>query len=288
MRIGRARECGELLMFDEVRRRLDLGLPQYEGEETIALSDIVGTVGRAGDFDGCWRPRKAALRKRLAEIQAADPSGLNEAIDVVRVDHAYFVIDGHKRVAIGKATGREFIDARISAAATGYELAAGVGVDSIDRTARERDFRERTGLLTAVPAARFEVTKVEGYVELQEALESYAYGLSQRLGKLLPREEAAALWYECVYRPTVEAAHAARALMRHCYTDADVFLTLHKQSRLLWGDEPRIALEHADELVKTVLADLDPDPSVISRLVQRARRRRPPQLLAQREPAPAP
>ncbi len=284
MRIGRSRDCGELLMFDEVRRRLDLGLPQYEGLATIALSDIVGTFGRAADFDGCWRPRERHLAHRIDQIMAAEPPAMNEPIEVVRVDHAYFVVDGHKRVAIGKASGREFIDARVSSAATEYHVEAGIDAAAIDQTAHERDFRERTGLLAAVPAARFSVTKVEGYPELQEALESYAYELSQRLGRLLSREEAAALWYECVYRPTVKAGRKAHALLRRCYTDADLFLTLHKQSRQLWGTECHVAEEEGDHLVKKVLADLEPEPSLISRLVERARRRRPvPRLLAQRD-----
>lgn len=48
MRIPRSRDCGELLMFDQVRRRLNLGMPHVEGERTIAVADIIGTVGTAG------------------------------------------------------------------------------------------------------------------------------------------------------------------------------------------------------------------------------------------------
>ncbi len=38
MRIGRSRDCGELLIFEEVRRRLNLGMPQFESETTIAVA----------------------------------------------------------------------------------------------------------------------------------------------------------------------------------------------------------------------------------------------------------
>ena len=138
--------------------------------------------------------------------------------------------------------------------------------------------------MTAVPAARFAVSQPVGYPELQEALESYAYELSQRLGRLLSREESAAIWYEVIYRPTVAAAQRARAseLLR-CCTDADLFISLHKQSRQLWGTECNPAQEQADDLVARVIDQVSPDPSAIGRLVQRARRRRPPALLAQRE-----
>jgi hypothetical protein len=46
MRLGRQRDCGDLLVFEHVRRSLGLGQPNVEGEATIAVADIVGTVGR--------------------------------------------------------------------------------------------------------------------------------------------------------------------------------------------------------------------------------------------------
>jgi ParB-like nuclease family protein len=284
MRLPGSRDCGDLLMFEEVRRRLHLGAPVIEGSETIRVDDVIGTVGRGGDFDGCFRPREPNLATRIREIRTRNPNAFNEPIDVIRVDRAYFVADGHKRVSIAKETGVEFIDARVSRAPSIYEVAPGVDADSIDRTSREQQFREETGLMAAVPGARFAVSETVGYPELQEALESYAYELSQRLGRLLSREEGAALWYECVYRPTVTAAQEARLPeLLSVWTEADLFLALHKQSRQLWGTECRPAQDEADHLVAKVVDKLQPDPSAIGKLVQRARRRRQPELLPQRQ-----
>ncbi len=284
MRLPGSRDCGDLLMFEEVRRRLHLGAPVIEGTETIRVDDIIGTVGRGADFDGCFRPREPRLANRIREIRVRNPNAFNEPIDVVRVDRAYFVADGHKRVSIAKETGVEFIDARVSRAPSIYEMAPGVDADSIDRTAREQQFREETGLMAAVPGARFAVSETVGYPELQEALESYAYELSQRLGRLLSREEGAALWYECVYRPTVTAAQEARLPeLLSVWTEADLFLALHKQSRQLWGTECKPAQDEAEHLVAKVVDKLHPDPSAIGKLVQRARRRRQPELLTQRQ-----
>ncbi|MGH2380605.1 MAG: hypothetical protein ACRDG7_05215 [Candidatus Limnocylindria bacterium] len=283
MRIPGSRDCGELLVFEEVRRRLHLGAPQIEGTDTIKVADIIGTVSRAGDFDGCFRPREPRLASRIRQIRDRNPDAFNQPIDVVRVDRAYFVSDGHKRVSIARGTGVEFIDARISRAPSIYELAPGVASEVIDLTSREQRFREETALMTAVPSARFAVSEPIGYPELREAIESYAYELSQRLGRLLSREEGAALWYECVYRPTVAAAQRARAseLLR-CCTEADLFLSLHSQSRQLWGTESNPAQDEADALVARVIDQVSPDPSAIGRLVRRARRRRMPELLPQR------
>src|SRR6188474_2745148 len=149
MRLPGSRDCGDLLMFEEVRRRLHLGAPVIEGTETIRVDDVIGTVGRGADFDGCFRPREPKLAKRIREIRVRNPNAFNEPIDVVRVDRAYFVADGHKRVSIAKETGVEFIDARVSRAPSIYEMAPGVDADSIDLTAREQQFREESGLMAA-------------------------------------------------------------------------------------------------------------------------------------------
>lgn len=258
-------------------------MPQTEGEETIAVADIIGTVGRAADFDGCFRPREAHLASRIHQIALAHPDGLNEPIDVIRIDRAYFVVDGHKRVSLAHEQGREFIDARVSGAPSHYQLVPGVAPEAIALTGLEERLREATGLMQAVPSARFAMSEPEGYAELQEAIEAYGYELSHRLGRLLPRDEAAALWYECVYRPTIAAADRSRmpALLR-CATEADLFMSLHRQSRELWGRECRVAQDEADHLVGKILESAPSDASVIGRLVQRARRRRAPEVLPQR------
>lgn len=283
MRLPRSRDCGDLLMLEQVRARLHLGMPQFVGHETIRVDDVVGSSERGSDFDGCFRPRSPELERRIRDIDLANPRGLDEAIDVVRIDRAYFVTDGHKRISLAKAQGREFIDARVSEIQTSFELAPDVAHEAIDMTAKELVFREETALLEAVPAARFAVSNVEGYAELKEALESYGYDLMQRTGRFISREEAAAAWYECVYRPTVAAARAARfpRLLSSC-TDADIFLTLHHQSRHLWGTECRLAQDEVDHLVSKMAAEVTPDSSVLRRIVDRARNRRPPQLLEHR------
>lgn len=283
MRIGRTRDCGELLQFDEIRRRLHVGMPQVEGEATIALADIVGSVGRAGDFDGCFRARDPALERRIHQIALHHRQAMDEPIEVIRVDRAYFVVDGHKRVSLSKADGREFIDARVSVAPSHYQLFAGVAPESIELTALEERLREETDLIRAVPSARFAMSEPEGYAELQEAIEAYGYEMSHRLGRLLDRREVAALWYECVYRPTIAAAHRSGIpeLLR-CATEADLFMALHAQSRQLWGTECRVAQDEADHLVAKVSA-AGGDASLVGRIVRRARRRRVPELLPQTE-----
>src|SRR5688572_23449377 len=95
---GTPHECGPLLELGWISRQLDVGMPIDEGVDTIPVACIVGSVQRARDFDACWHPLHPPLEKVIADIARAAPPGLEEPIDVVRVDRAYFVRDGHKRV----------------------------------------------------------------------------------------------------------------------------------------------------------------------------------------------
>jgi hypothetical protein len=221
----------------QIQRQLRLDPPHFEAIDTIVVAQVIGTVGRARDFDGCWRPIHAALRKRIDDIVDASPSSLDEPIEVVRVDRAYFVADGHKRVAIARRDGREFIDARVSHMASPYALTPEVEEAAIERTARESEFRRHSGLADGVPDARFALSDVACYGELLIAVQSYSYDRVIALGRAVPPAEAARLWYEDKYLPTVATGQEAVGGLLEAITEADVFLALHRQERAAWGGE---------------------------------------------------
>lgn len=234
---GTDQACGPLLELGHIQRQLRLGQPAFEGQATIDVCQIIGTVGRARDFDGCWRPVHSALKKRLDEIVAAAPPMLDEPIDVVRIDRAYFVSDGHKRVALARRLGREFIDARVSHMPSPYALSHQVELDAIERTAREGEFRRHSGLAHALPDRRFALTDVTSYGELLVAVQSYGFDRVLALGRALSAEESARLWFEDKYLPTIARGRDAAAGLIDSMTDADVFLTFHRQERSVWGGE---------------------------------------------------
>jgi hypothetical protein len=234
---GTEPDCGPLLELGQIQRQLRLGPPVFEGDATIEVAQIIGTVSRARDFDGCFRPIHDVLRKRLEDVAKANPPTLDEPIEVVRVDRAYFVSDGHKRVALARRDGREFIDARVSNTPSPYVLTAEVEEDAIERTAREGEFRRHSGLADAVPSARFALTDVTSYGELLVAVQSYSFDRVLALRRALSSAEAARLWYEEKYLPTVATGHEAAAGLLDSITDADIFLALHRQERSAWGGE---------------------------------------------------
>jgi hypothetical protein len=230
-------DCGPLLDLEHIRRQLHLGPPVTEGTSTIPVAQIIGTVGRPHDFDGCFQPTHAALRKRLDDIEESQPSSLDEAIDVVRVDRAYFVADGHKRVALARRAGREFIDARITFLPSPYAFDTDTELETIERTAREGEFRRHSGMGAAHPSCRFALTDIDGYGELLIAVQSYAFDRVLALGRPLTAAESAHLWYEDKYLPTVARGREAAGDLIASMSDADIFLALHRQERAAWGSE---------------------------------------------------
>lgn len=234
---GTNHDCGPLLELGQIQRQLRLDAPVDEGTATIEVANIIGSVGRARDFDGCFHPINAALSKRLDDVRKAAPSALDEPIEVVRIDRAYFVADGHKRVALARREGREFIDAVVSHMPSRYVLTPQVEREAIERTAREGEFRRHSGLADCVPDARFALSDVTTYGELLIAVQSYSFDRVLALGRALPAAEAARLWFEDKYLPTVATGREAAAGLLDSMTDADVFLTLHRQERSTWGGE---------------------------------------------------
>ena len=238
---GAEPDCGHLLELGLIQRQLHLGAPVFEGTETISVAQIIGTTSRARDFDGCFRPLRPQLKKRIQDIVDAAPPALDEAIDVVRVDRAYFVADGHKRVAIARRSGREFIDARVSHSRTPYALTPDVELEAIERTAREGEFRRHSGLADAAPHTRFALTDVSGYGELLLAVQSFSFDRVLTLGRALTAAEGARLWYEEQYLPGVTSGREAVGKLLDACTDADVYLMLHRHERGAWGsacDDP--------------------------------------------------
>jgi hypothetical protein len=202
-------------------------------------------------------------------MQNAGLTTLDEPIEVVRVDRAYFVADGHKRVAIAMQTGRVYIDAQVSAIAWPYAMSSEVEADAIERTAREGEFRRHSGLGAAVPEVRFPLTDLVAYGELFQAVESYAFGMTERLGRVPSRAEVAADWFQREFQPVVATGRETVGDLIGGCTDADVYLAMHRLRRANWGttcDAPECA---ADMLLAQ--QQRDRARSAFGRVVRRVR-----------------
>ena len=234
----RQADCYDLLDFAEVQRRLQLGPRTDIGTHEITIAQVIGSVGRTHEFDGCFRPRTKRLRDLLHQIRAVRPEAANTAILVYQVDHAYFVVDGHKRLALAVEDGRTFIDAEVGWFPSRFHLSRGTTMDEVRATELERRFRESTGLARAVPDARFPLADAEAFLELAESVKSHAYDLSRQSGAVIDPVDAARHWHRHVFAPAVALAKESRLhWVLHSCTEAELFLVLRRGAQETMGGD---------------------------------------------------
>ncbi len=269
----RSSGCGDLLDFDEVRRRLQLGTRSEIGTREIPVAQVIGSVGRVQEFDGCFRPRTKRLRDVLIQIKAARPDAADLPILVYQVDHAYFVVDGHKRMSLAIEEGREEIDAEVTRFASRFHVAGGTTMEEVRATEREQRFRQITALDVAVPGARFPLADAADYLDLEESLKAHAYDLSREREALVPAAEAAKHWYDLVYRPVVQIAlESGVAGLFSSSSEAELFLLLRRGSRGRMEPGWRIP-ETFVQVSRTRLREAAPGrvPAALARVTRRER-----------------
>lgn len=235
-----------LLPLDVVRDRLEIVGQRYSGLQTIPVERIVGSVNRALDFDRAFTPRSRESRARIASLRRAFPAGALPPIEVFEAGGAYFVSDGHHRVALARQDGGQFIDAEVVHLETNYEIPPDVDIPSLVHTELRRKFLRESGLSLIRRDAGLEVTHPAGYAELLELVKAHAWDLAVRAGRLPDRREVARSWWAEVYSPAVEAIRAANLHRPDDETtETDLFLWLHQQRRRGCASGRGCDLEHA-------------------------------------------
>jgi hypothetical protein len=225
-----------LLPLGEVRQRLGLVSESYGGLQTIPVERIVGSLDRTVDFDRDFRPLRPRrdLRDRLRFLQRQYPNGDFPPISVYEVGGAFFVVDGHHRVALSRERGAEFIDAEVTRLSTEYELGEAIDVLTLVHTEQQGRFLRATGLDEVRPDARFELLRPDAYSELLNKVQAFGYRRSIAAGRLLEPAEIGAEWYDTEYLPAVSAIHEVGLDRRYTYkTDADLYLWVDNKRRQL-------------------------------------------------------
>lgn len=134
----------DLLTLEEATRRLRPFHRRYVGLRPIPLQQIVGTDSRGGDFDRDFLPRRPDIGERWRRVEQAFPEGDFPPIVVYRLGDAYFVVDGHHRVAIARqrGVGRALAPAKI--AGDWYERVYFPAVETIRREGLDEAYPEAT------------------------------------------------------------------------------------------------------------------------------------------------
>lgn len=230
-----------MLPFDEVVDALGRVGERDLGIQSVALETIVGSVDRGKDFDREFRPTSSRARTRFERIAEAQRRGVSmPPIDVYGVGELHFVRDGHHRVAVARAQGRDTIDAHVVEVVTRVPADRSMSLDDLPLKSHERLFHERVPL--AAPArSRIALTDPVSYGTLAEGVEAWGLRLVQHEQRFLDRGQIAQRWFEEEYEPVVTMLRDAELVGRR-ETETDAYLRLSgERYRIMrtqeWSDE---------------------------------------------------
>ena len=214
----------------------------YAGVQEIPLDRVVGSAApsKTGDFDPLFLPMNRRNRDRWTRIYQEMVEGDElPPIDVYKVGDSYYVIDGHHRVSVARSLGRPTINARVVEVRTRAPLGPNIDAAALLRAAEYAAFLETTQLHRMRPEARLECSRLGRYDEILKHILGHGYFLGLQKGRSVPLPEAAASWYDNVYKPIAEAIRKHKVLEQlPGWTEADLYAEItHRWLKLSEGGE---------------------------------------------------
>jgi hypothetical protein len=229
-----------VLPYEEVVDALGFVSEHRAGSAVVALDAIVGSVGRAREFDRSFRPTSGRVRSRWEHIAAMVRRGESlPPVDLVRIGEIYFVQDGHHRVSVARALGRRDIDAYVTEVVTRVGAERTITLADLPLKSLERVFFERVPL---PEHARAEIVVADpyDYARLAEAVEAWGFRTMQDRGEPIGRRDTAYQWLEEEYRPVVRMLREADLIGDRTETEAYLRVSAERY-RLLrthrWDEE---------------------------------------------------
>ncbi|MBZ0289697.1 MAG: hypothetical protein K8I30_18890, partial [Anaerolineae bacterium] len=217
----------ELLSFDDIKARLRLREESYKGLQDVPLEQIVGSVGRYRDFTSNFLPRKSTSPSRWSRVYAQVNSmeGV-PPIELYKVGDVYFVRDGNHRVSVARQVGAKTIEAHVTELPTSIELEPGMSPEELDAAAAYAAFLEETGFGRTRPHHQsMKLSEVSRYAEMLGHVHLHKHVLEKARDKEITFEEAAADWYDNVFRPAVTLIRKYNILEHFSdRTEADLYM----------------------------------------------------------------
>jgi uncharacterized ParB-like nuclease family protein len=216
----------DLMAYDEVRRTVKAGMPNYRGITQVPLDRIVGSVNRYRDFDRAFLPTQGHTRSRWRRVGEAFYADINlPPVTLYKVGEVYFVVDGNHRVSVARELGREFIDAEVLECQVRVPITPDMDPDDITVMGEKTAFLDATHLDESEPVADFTTTIPGGYYLLIEHVEYHRYMQSQEWNREFSLPEAATQWYDRVYLPVVKVIRETGVMREFSgRTETDLYL----------------------------------------------------------------
>ncbi len=236
-----------LLPFDWVKQHVPIHGWKYWGLQEVELAKVAGSLNRYRDFDRAFLPLRG-WTDRLRKLERAWRRGETfPPVQLYKLGEAYFVVDGHHRVAAARRQGGRYIDAEV------FEFLTEVPVSPSDSTAdillkaEQVQFLRVTQLDKLRPGSAIQFTEIGGYRKLLEHIDVHRYFRGLEEQREIPYEEAVVSWYDRVYTPLVEAFRRTGILTAFPgRTPADLYVWVSEHLHYLrerWG--PQVDLDRA-------------------------------------------
>lgn len=227
-------KSAELLSFEDIRARLRLREESYRGLQDVPLDQIVGSVGRYRDFTREFLPRTNKMQERWSRVYAAanSMSGL-PPVELYKVGDAYFVRDGNHRVSVARQLGNKTIQAHVTELPTPIAFDPDISDEELDAATAYAAFLEETGLSrTRVHHQPINLSERSRYADLLGHIYTHKYILEQMRGSEVDLQDAAADWYDNIYRPAITLIRKYNILeMVPGRTEGDLYLWLVEHLR---------------------------------------------------------
>jgi hypothetical protein len=220
--------------IDRVLKAAGFQASASRGVQDILLDQVVGTstASKRVDFDSAFLPRARRQRERWSRLYAFMSAGVGDvpAINVYQLEDSYYVIDGHHRVSIARALGRDRIEAKVTVIKTRAPIGPDLSRPALQQVADYAHFLEKTGLDRVRPQARVALTGFGRYDELHEHIVGHKYFVSLEQQRDVPFDVAAASWYDNVFTPVTQLIRRHRIIeqMHDDSTVVDAYLAVTK------------------------------------------------------------
>lgn len=225
----RSGDVDVLLPFDEVVAALGRRGETRLGLRMVDLDLIVGSTDRVAGFDRRFRPTSDLARQRFERIAEAVRRGAHlPPVDLLQVGDVYFVQDGHHRVAVMRALGRELIEARVTLVRTALGAGSDLRLQDLPLKGHERLFRERVPLPSAL-VGRVVLDDADDYALLAEGVEAWGMRWMQERGAFADRATVALTWFTEEYEPVLSMLREAGLHPGDGQLDAQIYLRVAAQ-----------------------------------------------------------
>ena len=195
----------ELLSFEDIRTRLRLREENYRGLQEVPLDQIAGSVGRYREFTSKFLPKKNKMQERWSRVyaQASGMTGL-PPIELYKVGDVYFVRDGNHRVSVARQLASKTIQAHVTELPTSISLKPGMSEEELSNVTAYAEFLDITRLPYMRPHHQSMIlSEPSRYDDLLGHINLHRSVMESTEGHPVTIEEAAADWYDNVYRPAV-------------------------------------------------------------------------------------